>query len=478
MIGRETINYVNRKYAMNTENQKKNYPVRSLDDRVGAFTVSIQFDHRLYRHDIAASKAHVAMLSKQGIILPDECQCIIEGLDEIESEIQDGDFQWKPELEYIHMHIENRLHEKIGSVAGKLHTARSRNDQVSVGMRMYVKDSVCRVLTAINSLQLALVQRGELYREVIFPGFTHLQKAQPVLFAHHLLAYAEMLERDKRRFEECYHRTNILPLGSGALAGVPYPIDREFVAGELGFSSISSNSMDAVSDRDFVIDYISAAAIIAMHISRLAEELIIWTTEEFSFVALPVEYTTGSSIMPQKRNPDFAEISRGKSGRIYGHLMSILTVMKSLPLTYNRDLQEDKESFFDTEDTLLGTLEVFSGMVSGLTVNRHLTEKAAEGGLSLATDVADYLVAKGVPFRQSHSIVSQLSDYAIENKKTFGEFTLSEYKRFSELFAEDVMNINLQNSVESRDVFGGTAPSRVSSALVDMRNRVEGYSFE
>lgn len=464
--------------TMNVENDKKQYAVRSLAPSVGEFTVSLHFDRKLYRHDIMASKIHASMLGRQGIISSLEAESIIQGLIEIEDEIGTGKFQWVSELEDIHMNIENRLHEKIGGVAGKLHTARSRNDQVSVSMRMYVKDSIRKILDGITSLQLVLVAKSEMYQEVIFPGFTHLQKAQPVLFAHHLLAYVEMLERDKSRFEECYQRTDVLPLGSGALAGVPYPIDREFVADQLGFKSISSNSMDAVSDRDFIVDYVSAAAVMIMHISRLAEELIIWTTEEFSFVALPAEYTTGSSIMPQKRNPDFAEISRGKTGRIYGHLMSILTVMKGLPLTYNRDLQEDKEGLFDTEQTLLSTLEVFCGMISGLKVNTQMVTKAAAGGLSLATDIADYLVLKGTPFREAHAIVNQLSDYAISNDKDFSDFTFAEFKAFSNVFENDVMEIDLLSSLKSRDVFGGTAPSRVINVLSDMRNKLEGYKFE
>ena len=343
--------------------------IRSLPSSVGNFTVSLHYDRRLYKHDIKGSIAHAKMLENQGIINTEDCSDICQGLSDIENEIMEGNFSWREDLEDIHMNIENRLFERIGPVAGKLHTARSRNDQISTDMRMFVKDAIDFTVENISALQLILLKQAETNIEVIMPGYTHLQKAQPVLFSHHIMAYVEMLERDFERFEQAFIRADVMPLGSGALAGLPYNIDRDYSAKLLNFGAISRNSMDAVSDRDFLIDYLSAASICAMHLSRLAEEIVIWSTEEFSIIKLPPEYTTGSSIMPQKNNPDFAEISRGKVGRVYGNLLSLLTTMKALPLTYNRDLQEDKESFFDTYDTLNAILAAFVGMLSGTKVN-------------------------------------------------------------------------------------------------------------
>ena len=434
---------------------------------VNSYTVSIHYDRRLYKQDIAGSIAHARMLAKQGIISDKEAEHIIMGLVSIREEIQQGAFPWKDELEDIHMNVEARLHEKIDAqIAGKLHTGRSRNDQVSLDMRMFVKDAIQETIEAISGLQRALLDVAEAHKNVVMPGYTHLQRAQPVLFAHHMLAYVEMLERDGFRFRDCFRRTDILPLGSGALAGVPYPTDREFLAKELGFAGVSLNSMDAVSDRDFLVEYHSCAAICMMHLSRLAEECVIWSSQEFGFIRLAEDFVTGSSIMPQKRNPDFAEIARGKTGRVYGHLMGILTVLKGLPLTYNRDLQEDKEGTFDTIDTLLATLEVFSGMVATLEVDTHRLSQAAGEGYLLATDLADYLVSeKGVPFREAHGIVGRLCQYAMSREKGLHELTIQEYRRFSSHFGEDVYEITPEASVAARDVEGGTAPKRVEEAL-------------
>ena len=439
------------------------------------YTASLRYDRRLYRQDIAGSIAHTRMLAKQGIISDEEAGQIVDGLESIHEEIGSDKFPWKEELGDIHMNVEARLHEKIGSgVAGKLHTGRSRNDQVCVDMRMYIKDSIRDTLSRCRGLQAALVDKGETHKDVLMPGYTHVQRAQPVLFAHHMLAYFHMLERDYTRFQDCFRRADVLPLGSGALAGVPYPADREFLAKELGFSKVSPNSMDAVSDRDFLIEYQGAAAICMMHLSRLAEELVLWSSQEFGFVKLSNDFVSGSSIMPQKRNPDSAELARAKTGRVYGNLMGLLTVLKGLPLTYNLDLQEDKESTFDTVDTLLATLEECSGMISGMEVHGQRMYEAAEGDYLLATDLADYLVLKkGVPFRESHGIVARLCEYALSREKRFRELTMDEYQKFSPKFAEDVYSVTAEGSVAARDVEGGTAPGRVEAALKQARKILE-----
>ena len=447
--------------------------IRSLSSSVGNFTVSLHYDRRLYKHDIKGSIAHAKMLENQRIINTEDCNKICQGLSDIEKEIAEGKFSWREDLEDIHMNVENRLFERIGPVAGKLHTARSRNDQISTDMRMFVKDAIDFTVENISALQLVLLKLAETNIEVIMPGYTHLQKAQPVLFSHHIMAYVEMLERDFDRFGQAFIRTDVMPLGSGALAGLPYNIDRDYSAKLLNFSAISRNSMDAVSDRDFLIDYLSAASICAMHLSRFAEEIVIWSTEEFSIIKLPSEYTTGSSIMPQKNNPDFAEISRGKVGRVYGNLLSLLTTMKALPLTYNRDLQEDKESFFDTYDTLNAVLAAFVGMLSGTKVNFQNALLSANGGFMLATDIADYLVDKGVSFRESHHIVAQLSEYTATANKTFTELSLEEYRKFSVNFDIDVYDITVVRSVESKDVPGGTATKRVKSAIKEALEKVQ-----
>ena len=444
-----------------------------LREVVSAYTVSVYYDRRLYDQDITGSIVHARMLCKQGIISSKHLEAIVNGLEMVRGEIVRNEFPWRPELEDIHMNIEQRLYALIGEPALRLHTARSRNDQIALDMRMYVKDAITDVIAAIHEVQRGLVSLAERNPDAVIPGYTHLQRAQPVLFAHHLLAYFEMFTRDSERFAQAYDRTDVMPLGSGALAGLPYPVDRQFVADELGFSKISANSMDAVSDRDFLLDFHAAAAICAMHLSRMAEELVLWSSEEFGFIRLADEYTTGSSIMPQKRNPDFAEIARGKTGRVYGSLMGLLTTLKGLPLTYNRDLQEDKEGFFDTYDTVLSTLEVFGNMLSGMKINRSAMREAAEGGHLLATDIADYLVGKGMPFRDAYRIVARLSESASERDLGFSELSLEEYRAYSELFDADVYDITIDSSVAARDVPGGTAHNRVREAIRQAKRLLE-----
>ena len=440
------------------------------------YTVSIHYDRRLYRYDIAASIAHVRMLARQDIVPVADSERIIEGLREIEREICSGDFPWRGDLEDLHMNIEARLFDLIGESAGKLHTARSRNDQVATDTRLYVKAAAAEGVAGVRKVQDAALTLAEKHVGTVMPGYTHLQRGQPVLLAHHLLAYFEMLERDAGRFAAAGRSADVLPLGSGALAGVPYAIDRQSVAAELGFGAISANSMDAVSDRDFVSDFIYASAMCMMHLSRLAEELVIWSSDEFGFIRLSDGYTTGSSIMPQKRNPDFAELTRGKTGRVYGNLMSVLTMLKGLPLTYNRDLQEDKEGLFDTADTVVATLEVAAGMLNAAQVNAGRMRQAAETSYVLATDIADYLVGKGLSFREAHGVVSGLSDRAATAGKHFHELSLDEYKAASDLFDEDVLGLTVDASIEARDVPGGTAPRRVKAALKEARVRLQNAS--
>lgn len=438
------------------------------------YVASIPFDRRLYRHDIRGSVAHARMLAQQGLIRQEELDTILEGLESIRQEIERGNFEFKSELEDIHMNIEARLFEKIGEVAGKLHAARSRNDQIALDMRLFVKDSIGETLQKLATLQSSLVELAESNKDVVMPGYTHLQQAQPLLFAHHLLAYFEMFERDKARLRDCYRRADVLPLGSGALAGVAYSIDRDYLARELGFAAVSTNSMDAVSDRDFVVEYQSTAAITMMHLSRLAEEFILWSSAEFGFIELGADYTSGSSIMPQKRNPDVAELGRAKTGRVYGNLVANLTMMKGQPLAYNRDLQEDKEPLFDTVDTLLPSLDVFSTMLGQAQVHPEAMREAIAGDYILATDLADYLVSKGLPFRQAHRTVAGIADYAIHQDKRFSELSLEEYRHFSPLFDQDVYSITLESSVAARNVIGGTAPRQVDTALLRAKEVLKG----
>ena len=451
---------------------------KPADKLAAQYTASLSFDQRLYRQDIAGSIAHAKMLAKQGIISEADASAIIGGLEAISKEITQGKFEFKLELEDIHMAVESRLIEKIGDKGRKLHTARSRNDQVALDMRLFTKEAIYDTIKAIKELQQALLDVAGTNIKVIIPGYTHLQVAQPVLLAHHLLAYFEMLQRDIERFQDCYKRADVMPLGSGALAGVAYDIDREFVAKELGFGAVSRNSLDAVSDRDFVLEYEAAASICMMHLSRLAEEIVLWSTAEFDFIELDDAYTTGSSIMPQKKNPDIAELARGKTGRVYGNLMALLTTMKGLPLAYNRDMQEDKEGFFDTVDTLQATLAVFTGMVRTLKIKVENTRKAAERGYILATDLADYLVKKGETFRTAHEIVGKLVNYAAGKGKTLTVLDIKEYQKFSPRFGKDVYEITVESSLAARNVTGGTAPVQVKKALARARRMMEKSNRE
>jgi len=445
---------------------------KAADKKVDQYTASIPYDWRLYPYDIAGSIAHARMLARQGIIPDKDAETIVIGLNGIKEEIALGQFVFKAELEDIHMHIEARLIDKIGDVGGRLHTARSRNDQVALDMRLFAKDAVANTLVGLGEFQKALVALAEANKGVVIPGYTHLQMAQPVLLAHHLLAYFEMLQRDTARFIDCLKRVDIMPLGSGALAGAAYNIDREFLARELGFSQVSRNSLDAVSDRDFILEYEAAASFCMMHLSRLAEEIILWSSAEFGFIELDEAYATGSSIMPQKKNPDVAELARGKTGRVCGNLMALLTTMKALPLAYNRDLQEDKEGFFDTVDTLLSTLDVFAGMVRTLKVKPENARQALERGYILATDLADYLVKKGQAFRAAHEVVAKLVSYAVEQNKPLGRLTITEYKKFSKSFEKDVLSITIESSLAARDVTGGTAPRQVAKALAAAKKAI------
>jgi len=445
---------------------------KPADKLVTQYTASLPFDRRLYRQDIAGSIAHAKMLARQGIISAAEAAKITGGLEAIRVEIEQGKFEFKAEQEDIHMAIESRLIEQIGEAGRKLHTARSRNDQVALDMRLFAKEAAADTLNGIKGFQRALLYLAEANRDTVMPGYTHMQIAQPVLLAHHLLAYFEMLQRDSERFIDLIKRVDVMPLGSGALAGVAYDIDREFLAKELGFSKVSRNSLDAVADRDFLLEYEAAAGICMMHLSRLAGEIVLWSTAEFDFIELDEAYATGSSIMPQKKNPDVAELARGKTGRVYGSLIALLTTMKGLPLAYNSDMQEDKEGFFDVVDTLLSTLEVFAGMVRTIKVKSGNTAKAVERGYILATDLADYLVGKGESFRAAHEIVGRLVSYAAEKGKTFAEISINEYKKFSPSFGEDVRKIDVKSSLDARNVIGGTAPKRVKQALAEARKLV------
>jgi argininosuccinate lyase len=451
---------------------------KSADKSVQEYTQSIDFDFRLGAVDILASIAHAKMLSKQGIISKKEGKQIVEGLESIAEEIEQGKSNFKPELEDIHMNIEARLTEKIGDVGRKLHTARSRNDQVATDVRLFIMGATLITINGIRDLEDVLIKLAEKNLDTVIPGYTHLQRAQPVLLSHHLLAYFEMLERDIDRFWDCLERTSVLPLGSGALSGVAYGIDREFVAKELGFDKVSQNSIDAVSDRDFILEYEFAVALCMMHLSRLSEELILWSSAEFDFIELDDAFTTGSSIMPQKKNPDVAELARGKTGRVYGNLMALLTTMKGLPLAYNRDMQEDKEGMFDSIGTLLSTLEVFIEMLKSLHVKTENTKSAAQKDHMLATDIADYLVKKGEPFRSAHEKTSKLVRYAIGKSKTLDKLTIKEYQKFSSLFNKDVYNITVASSIAARDHIGGTAKPQVAKQIARAKKLIQDYYAE
>jgi len=448
------------------------------DALVEAYTASLAADIRLLPYDIAASIAHARMLGRQRIIPKKDADAIVRGLAEILEEHARGEFVMRPDLEDVHMNVEARLAEKIGPVAGKLHTARSRNDQVATDFRMYVKAACERMATKLVDLQSALLDLAEANKGAVMPGYTHLQRAQPVLFAHHLLAYVEMFSRDYTRFAFAHLLMDQLPLGSGALAGVPYPVDRASVAAELDFTDVTANSIDAVADRDFVFDFVSACSLTMVHLSRLAEELVLWSSAEFAFIRLPDAFATGSSIMPQKKNPDVAELARGRTGRVAGQLVNVLTMLKGLPLAYNRDLQEDKPALFDAEDTLAATLDVFTAMLPKIEVDAKRARKAATEHFSLATDLADYLVRKGLPFRDAHEAVGKLVRYAEERGSDLGRLSLDEMRRFSPLFAEDARAITVMTSLRSRDVPGGTAPRQVAAALRRARRRVDALRQE
>ena len=437
------------------------------------YTVSVGYDRRLYAYDVAGSIAHARMLARQGVIAQADADAIAAGLEDVRREIESGAFPWREEYEDLHMNIEARLRELIGEPAARLHAARSRNDQTTTTTRLYVRDALDRAVRALRALQGALLALAEREQDAMMPGYTHLQRAQPVPFAHHMLAYFEMFDRDAARFGDARKRVNVLPLGSGALAGVPYPIDREWVARELGFDGVSANSMDAVSDRDYAVEYLAAAAAAMMHCSRLAEEIVLWSSQEFGFIQLGREWVTGSSIMPQKRNPDFAEIARGKTGRVYGDLIGMLTMLKGLPLTYNRDLQEDKEGLFDAVDTLDATLEAMRGMLGDCAVNAERMREAAEDSALLATDLADYLVGKGVPFREAHAAVSRLCEIAAERGAALTALPLEEMRALRPEFDADALLITAASSAAARDVPGGAAPARVREALAQAKARLE-----
>src|SRR5512137_599976 len=408
------------------------------DQFVEEFTASIEFDKRLYHQDIRGSIAHARMLGKQGIIPFADVEKIVHGLKDILDRIEAGKFDFSVGLEDIHMNIEARLSERIGEAGKRLHTGRSRNDQVAVDIRLYLRDEIVEISAYLDMLIDSLVFQAEKNIDVIMPGYTHLQTAQPILFAHHMLAYLEMFKRDKGRMEDCLKRVNVLPLGAGALAGTTFPIDREYVAEQLDFPEVTRNSLDSVSDRDFALEFMSASSILMMHLSRFSEELILWSSSEFGFVDLSDSFCTGSSIMPQKKNPDVPELVRGKTGRVYGNLVTLLTVMKSLPLAYNKDMQEDKEPLFDTIDTVKGSLKIFADMIAQMRVNAGTMRQAAAKGFSTATDVADYLVRKGMPFRDAHETVGKAVRYCIEMKKDLPELTMAEWQVFSEKIGEDI----------------------------------------
>ena len=440
------------------------------DKFVEEFTASIQFDKRLYHQDIRGSIAHARMLGRQGIIPLHDVEQIVHGLQKILEQIEAGEFDFSIGLEDIHMNIEARLSAAIGEAGKRLHTGRSRNDQVALDIRLYLRDEIVEICTYIDLLIDSLLTQAEANIHVIMPGFTHLQTAQPILFSHHMMAYVEMFKRDKDRLEDCFKRVNVLPLGAGALAGTTFPIDREYVAEQLDFPAITRNSLDAVSDRDFALEFLSAAAILMMHLSRFSEELIIWSTSSFHFVDLSDGFCTGSSIMPQKKNPDVPELVRGKTGRVYGNLMALLTTMKSLPLAYNKDMQEDKEPLFDTIDTVKGSLKIFGDMIREMRVNEPAMRRAAGLGFSTATDVADYLVRKGLPFRDAHEAVGKAVAYCVENGADITDLTLDVWQLFSTRIESDIFDaITVEASVNARSIPGGTARSSVEAEIQRVR---------
>jgi argininosuccinate lyase len=436
---------------------------------VEAFTASIHIDSRLYRYDIMGSIAHAKMLAKQRIIPAREGRKIVRGLSAIQAEIEQGDFHFSPADEDIHMNIERRLTEKIGPAGGMLHTARSRNDQVALDMRLFLREEVRLVIDALNALQREIAREAKRHIDVIMPGYTHLQRAQPVLFSHHLLAYYDMFDRDRQRFNESLKRINVLPLGSGALAGTTFPIDRAYLARLLAFPHISKNSIDAVSDRDFLIEFLANSSILFVHLSRLADEWVLWSSQEFSFIELPDGYCTGSSMMPQKKNPDVPELIRGKTGRVFGHLQALLTIMKGLPLAYNRDLQEDKTPLFDTVDTVKASLQMMREIVQGVKVNADRMLTAAQDGFLNATDLADYLVERGEPFRSAHEIAGRIVKHCMVKRRRIEELTLDALKAFSEKIEKNIHGyLSAEAVVGRRRAPGGTARKNVERRLKEI----------
>ena len=439
---------------------------KTTDEMVNEFQASISFDKRMYQEDIAGSIAHAKMLAKCGILSEEDRDAIVGGLEKIRAQIEAGDFDFSVDLEDIHMNIEKRLTDAIGEAGGRLHTARSRNDQVALDTHLYVRREVLAVQKEIANLQQALVETAEKYGDAIMPGYTHLQRAQPILFAHHLLAYYEMLARDFSRFSGVYERADIMPLGAGALAGTTFPIDREFVQRELGFSHIYTNSLDAVSDRDYILEFLSAASILMVHLSRLSEETILWCSREFSFIELDDAHCTGSSMMPQKKNPDVSELVRGKTGRVVGHLMAMLLAVKGLPLAYNKDLQEDKEGIFDAIDTVKFSLAVYAQLIRGMKVKKDVMKKAVTEDFSNATDLADYLVKKGVPFRKAHAVSGKAVHDCLAKGIYLEDMSMEDFKALSPLFEDDIKEaISPETCVRNRNSLGGTSYDQVAYQL-------------
>ncbi len=446
----------------------------NINEIVDQFNASIDFDKRLFKQDIEGSMAHCRMLAKQKIITDDEASQIISALGEIEREISRDLLNIGEDHEDIHSLVESKLIEKVGTLGEKLHSGRSRNDQVALDCRLFVREAVKRVISLVKDMQNSLVNLAEENRDIIMPGYTHLQPAQPVLLAHHLLAYYEMLKRDADRFSDCLRRVNVMPLGSAALAGTTFDLDREAVASELEFDSISANSMDAVSDRDFVLEYLFSASVLMMHLSRLSEEIIIWSSREFGYLILPDAFCTGSSIMPQKKNPDVLELIRGKTGRVYGNLMALLTTMKGLPLTYNKDMQEDKEALFDTVDTVEHCLTVLGTLVSGISFDGEKMKRAAEEGYLMATDLADYLVNRGMTFRKAHEVVGKIVLFAIDENRALKQLTLDELKSFSRQINEDVFEwLEPASAIKRRNLYGGTGDAAVGRSIQRAREELE-----
>ncbi len=457
--------------ALNNKNTswsgRFNEPVAEL---VRKYTASVGFDYRLAEFDIQGSLAHAQMLGAQKIISLEDVKVIEAGLAEILLEIQAGQFEWLLDLEDVHLNIEKRLTDKIGDAGKRLHTGRSRNDQVATDVRLWLRATTDQVIAALKKLQLSVLDLADAHFDTVMPGFTHLQVAQPVTFGHHLMAYVEMLSRDGQRFTDCRRRINRLPLGAAALAGTSYPIDRELVAKKLGFDGVCENSLDAVSDRDFAIEFTFAASLVMTHLSRLSEELILWSSPRFAFVDIADRFCTGSSIMPQKKNPDVPELVRGKTGRVYGHLTALLTLMKGQPLAYNKDNQEDKEPLFDTADTLLVTLEIYADMMRGIAVNKENMRQAASEGYATATDLADYLAKKGMPFRDAHEVVALAVRYAVDKKVELSDLPLATLQQFAPEISDDVYAVlTLEGSLNSRNHIGGTAPAQVKAAIARAR---------